>query len=78
MGRYDRKRFIGIGTNKGLFVYYDGAFYDISPLGTALTSCTFTSSNGSSTITVNKAAHGLVETCLYLVVSLYLEVEQLV
>tara|TARA_Y100000004_G_C8955506_1_gene430593 strand:+ start:569 stop:2743 length:2175 start_codon:yes stop_codon:yes gene_type:complete len=60
------RRFIGIGTNKGLFVYYDGAFYDISPLGTALTSCTFTSSNGSSTITVNKAAHGLVEGDLFI------------
>ena len=60
------RRFIGIGTNKALFVYYDGAFYDISPLDTALTSCTLTSSNGSSTITINKAAHGLVEGDLFL------------
>jgi len=60
------RRFIGIGTNKALFVYYDGKFYDITPLGTALTSCTFTSSNGSATITINKAAHGLVEGDLFL------------
>ena len=53
------KRYIVIGTHKGLFIYYSGAFYDITPLGTALTSCTFTSSNGSATVTVNKAAHGL-------------------
>ena len=60
------RRFIGIGTNKALFVYYDGAFYDITPLGTALTSCTLTSSNGSATVTVNKAGHGLVEGDLFL------------
>jgi len=60
------RRFIALGTNKALFVYYDGAYYDITPLGTALTSCTFTSSNGSSTVTVNKAAHGLVEGDLFL------------
>ena len=55
------RRFIALGTNKGLFVYYDGQFYDISPLDTALTSCTFTSTNGSATVTVNKTAHGLLE-----------------
>ena len=60
------RRYIALGTNKGLFVYYDGAFYDISPLDTALTSCTFTSSNGSATVTINKAAHGLVEGDLFL------------
>ena len=60
------RRFIALGTNKALFLYYDGAYYDITPLGTALTSCTFTSSNGSPTVTVNKAAHGLVEGDLFL------------
>ncbi len=60
------RRFIGIGTNKALFVYYDGAFYDISPLGTALTSCTLSSSNGSASVTINKSAHGLIEGDLFL------------
>ena len=60
------RRFIALGTNKGLFVYYDGQFYDISPLDTALTSCTFTSTNGSATVTVNKTAHGLLEGDLFL------------
>ena len=53
------KRYIVIGTHKGLFLYYAGAFYDISPLDTAITSCTLTSSNGSATVTVNKNAHNL-------------------
>ena len=53
------RRFIAIGTNKALIIYYDGAMYDVTPLDTALTSCTFTSSNGSSTVTINKVAHGL-------------------
>jgi len=60
------RRFIAIGTNKALFIYYADAFYDITPLGTALTSCTFTSTNGSATVTINKAAHGLVEGDLFL------------
>ena len=53
------RRYAAIGTNKLLVVYYEGAFYDITPLGTALTSCTFDTVNTSATVTVNKAAHGL-------------------
>ena len=60
------RRFIAIGTNKALFIYYDGAYYDVTPLDTAITSCTFTSSNNSSTVTINKAGHGLVEGDLFL------------
>jgi len=56
----DGTKYIGIGTTKGLFLYFEGAFYDISPLGTALTSCTFTTTNGSATVTVNKTSHNLV------------------
>lgn len=53
------RKYEAIGTNKILYVYYDGEFYDITPLGTALTSCTYTSTTGSATVTINKAAHGL-------------------
>jgi len=53
------KRYIAIGTHKGLFLYYAEQFYDISPLDTAITSCTLSSSNGSATVTVNKTSHGL-------------------
>ena len=55
----DGNKYIAIGTTKGLFLYYEGAFYDISPLGTALTSCTITTTNGSATVTINKTGHEL-------------------
>tara|TARA_R100000697_G_scaffold69318_1_gene81723 strand:+ start:4871 stop:7024 length:2154 start_codon:yes stop_codon:yes gene_type:complete len=55
----DGRRYAAIGTNKLLVVYYEGAFYDITPLDTALTGCTFTTANTSASVTVNKAAHNL-------------------
>jgi len=55
----DGRRYAAIGTNKLLVIYYEGAFYDITPLGTSLTSCTFDTVNTSATVTVNKAAHAL-------------------
>jgi hypothetical protein len=53
------RRYEAIGTNKILYVLFEDTFYDITPLGTALTSCTYTSTTGSATVTINKAAHGL-------------------
>jgi len=55
----DGRRYAAIGTNKVLIIYYEGSFYDITPLGTALTGCTFDTVNTSATVTVNKAAHTL-------------------
>ena len=55
----DGKKYAAIGTSKILAIYYEQEFFDITPLGTALTSCTYTSTTGSSTVTINKAAHGL-------------------
>ena len=55
----DGRKYAAIGTNKVLVIYYEGAFFDITPLGTALTGCTFDTVNTSATVTVNKAAHGL-------------------
>jgi len=55
----DGRRYAAIGTNKLLVVYYEGSFFDITPLDTALTSCTFDTVNTSATVTVNKAAHAL-------------------
>ena len=55
----DGRRYAAIGTNKLLAVYYEEAFYDITPLDTALTGCTFSTVNTSATVTVNKAAHTL-------------------
>ena len=54
----DGRRYAAIGTNKLLIIYYEGAFFDITPLGTALTGCTFDTVNTSATVTVNKPAHG--------------------
>jgi hypothetical protein len=53
------RRYEVIGTNKILYVLFSNEFYDITPLGTALTSCTYTSTTGSATVTINKTAHGL-------------------
>jgi len=55
----DGKKYAAIGTSKLLVIYYEGSFFDITPLGTPLTSCTYTSTTGSSTVTINKTAHGL-------------------
>ena len=48
-------RYAAIGTNKILYIYYEGAFYDIHPLQTSrqqsLTSC-FTTTNNSNVVTV--------------------------
>ena len=55
----DGRRYAALGTNKVLVVYYEGSFYDITPLDTALTGCTFTTVNTNATVTVNKAAHTL-------------------
>jgi hypothetical protein len=55
----DGRKYGAIGTNKVLIIYYEGAFYDITPLDTALTGCTFDTVNTSATVTVNKAAHSL-------------------
>ncbi len=52
-------RYAALGTSKGLYIYYEDKFYDITPLATALTSATFTSTNGSNTVTVNKTSHAL-------------------
>ena len=53
------ERYAAIGTSQGLFLYYGGNFFDITPLDTAITGCTISTVNGSNTVTINKAAHGL-------------------
>jgi hypothetical protein len=53
------EKYAAIGTHKGLFLFYGDAFYDITPLDTAITSCTFSSTTLSPIVTVNKTSHGL-------------------
>jgi len=52
-------RYAALGTSKALYIYYEDKFYDITPLATAITGATFTSTSNSSTITVNKNSHAL-------------------
>ena len=54
------RRYVIIGTNKVLYVLFDEVFYDITPFSTALTSCTYTSTLNSTTVTINKNTHGLL------------------
>ena len=55
----DGKKYAALGSSKLLVIYYEGSFYDITPLGTALTGATYTSTTSSATVTINLTAHGL-------------------
>ena len=55
----DGNRYVAIGTDKFLIVYFEGQFFDVTPLATTISSATFTF-NGSTTITITtSAAHDL-------------------
>ena len=54
------EKYTAIGTSQGLFLFYGNAFYDITPLDTAITSCTLTTINGSDVLTIDKGSHGLL------------------
>jgi hypothetical protein len=54
-------KYAAIGTNKCLYIYYEGAVYDITPLDTGRqqTSSTFTMVSGDATVTLTTStAHG--------------------
>ena len=53
------RKYAALGTSKVLLIYYEDQFYDITPLESATTGYTFTSTTGSATITVNKTSHNL-------------------
>ena len=55
----DGNRYIAIGTDKFLLIYFEGQLYDITPLKTTLTSCTIATTNGSPICSITKASHGL-------------------
>ena len=53
--------YAAFGTNRILYVYSGGTYYDIHPIRTTLTGADFTSSNGSKTVTITcTGSHGLV------------------
>jgi len=61
----DGRKYIALGSNKVLVVYFEGAYYDITPLDTPITGATFTTVNTSTTVTVNKIGHGLTDGDLF-------------
>ena len=52
-------RYVAIGTDKFLLLYFEGKLHDITPLKATLTSATIATTNGSPTCTITKAAHNL-------------------
>jgi hypothetical protein len=55
------ERYVAIGTSQGLFLYYEGEFYDITPIDNdVITGADFDATSGSPTVTVNKTSHGLL------------------
>jgi len=61
----DGRKYVALGTNKVLVIYFEGAFYDITPLDDPITGATFTTVNNDATVTVNKIGHGLTEGDLF-------------
>ena len=55
----DGNRYVAIGTDKFLIIYFEGQLYDITPLKTTLTSCTIATVNNSPICSITKASHGL-------------------
>ena len=55
----DGNRYVAIGTDKFLLLYFEGQLFDITPLKTSLTSATIATTNASPICTITKATHGL-------------------
>ena len=52
-------RYVAIGTDKFLIIYFEGQFFDVTPLSSSIAGATFTF-NGTTTITITtSAAHNL-------------------
>ena len=55
----DGNRYVAIGTDKFLLLYFEGQLFDITPLATAISGATFTF-NGTTTVTLTTSAdHGI-------------------
>ena len=60
-------KYSAIGTNRILYVFSDGEFYDIHPIRTTITGANFTSIAGSPTVTVTVSSnHGLLDNDIVL------------
>jgi hypothetical protein len=57
----DGNRYVAIGTDKFLLVYFEGQLFDVTPLKTSITGATL-STNSTTTVTITtSAAHGINE-----------------
>ena len=56
----DGAPYAALGTNRKVYAFYGGAWGDITPIRDT-GSCTFTTTNGSTTVVVNDTAHGAIE-----------------
>ena len=50
--------YMAVGTHRKLYVFTGGAWYDITPIRATNTGVTFTTTSGSTTVTVNDTNHG--------------------
>jgi hypothetical protein len=55
----DGNRYIAIGTDKFLLIYFEGQLYDITPLKATLSSCTIATTNNSAVCSITKSNHSL-------------------
>ena len=55
----DGNRYVAIGTDKFLLLYFEGQLFDITPVKTSLTGATIATTNASAVCTITKATHGL-------------------
>ena len=55
----DGNRYVALGTDKFLLVYFEGQLHDVTPLKSTLTSATIATANASPTCTITKTSHGL-------------------
>ena len=55
-------KYAAIGTNRMLYVYSGGQYYDITPIKNTITSCTFSTTSGDPAVTINfPSPHGMSE-----------------
>jgi len=60
-------KYSAIGTNRILYVFSDGLYYDIHPIRTTITGANFTSTSGSPTVTITVSSnHGLLDNDIVL------------
>ena len=60
-------KYAAIGTNRILYIYSGGTYYDIHPIRTTITGANFTSTSSSPTVTVTVgSAHGLQDNDIVL------------